>query len=63
MDDAEFDRRALRAAAEAIGVDPDGDLCPDCEAIANGDGTLDEKLAELGNGIARRFNGRRSRGE
>lgn len=62
MDDATVDEAALRAAAETAGVDPDGDLCPDCHRIANGDGTLDEKFRTLADGITERVTGRRRDG-
>lgn len=62
MDDATVDEAALRAAAQTAGVDPDGPLCPDCHHLANGDGTLSEKLDRLADGIADRMARRRRDG-
>lgn len=44
MDAAEADLRILRGCARALGLDPTDALCPDLEAIANGDGTPREKV-------------------
>lgn len=61
-DPADVDEAALRAAAAAAGVDPDGPLCPNCHRLANGDGTLPEKAERLADGITERMERRRRDG-
>lgn len=62
MDDTEFDRRALRTACQAAGVDPDGDLSPDIDALADEDRPLDEKMRSLRDSISANYDRKKRSG-
>jgi len=59
MNEREADLRILRACAQAVHLEPGDDLCPDLEAIANGDGTAPEKVQRFGNQLVENVRERR----
>lgn len=62
MADAEADLQALTLVAARLGVDDDPELCPDLEALANGDGSTEEKIERCRDQIIANFQHRRGHG-
>lgn len=61
MDAAEADFVILVCCAQALGLEPTDDVCPDLDAIANGDGTALEKVSRFKYQLAENVRRRRAR--
>lgn len=59
MNDADVDLIILRGCCHALHVHPSDGVCPDLSGIANGNGTILEKVNELGDGIVENARQRR----
>lgn len=60
MDDNEADLVILRSCCQVLNVRPTDTICPDLEVIANGAGTIEEKIDTLGAAIERNVREKRT---
>lgn len=62
MNDRDVDLIVLRACCAVVCVDEHGPLCPDLEAIANGDGHVDDKVRRFGSRLENNLAAARTEG-
>lgn len=62
MDDHEADLVILRSCLQVLNVRPRDDICPDLEAIARGDGSIEDKIDRLGADLERNIRAKRRPG-